>query len=63
MNLSYTPKFHMLHDHVPDVLFKMNGILHIGEEAIERWHEIRMRHHSRIRALRSDKKNEFSSEL
>ena len=27
MILSCTPKFHMLHDHVPDVFLKMNGFL------------------------------------
>ena len=48
MNVSYAPNFHMLCDHVPDALLKMNGFFDMGEDAIERWHQIRMRHHARI---------------
>ena len=36
MNLSYTPKFHMLHDHVPEIIIQMNGFFEMGEDTIER---------------------------
>ena len=32
----------------------------MGEDAIERWHQIRMRHHARIRSLRSDQRQKNS---
>ena len=38
MNLSCTPKFHMLHDLFTGVLLKMNGFLDMGEGTIETWH-------------------------
>ena len=53
MNLSHTPKFHVLHEHTPSIIIEMNGFFDMGEDAIERWHQIRMRHHARIRSLRS----------
>ena len=53
LNLSFTPKFHMLYEHVPKFLLELNGFYDMGEDAIERWHQIRMRHHARIRSLRS----------
>ena len=54
MNLSYTPKFHLLYEHVPGILFELNGFFDMGEDCIERWHQIRMRHYARIRCLRSE---------
>jgi len=53
MNLSYTPKFHVLYEHSADLLLEMNGFYDMGEDAIERWHQIRLRHETRIRCLRS----------
>ena len=53
LNLSFTPKFHMLYEHAPKFLLELNGFYEMGEDAIERWHQIRMRHHARIRSLRS----------
>ena len=54
LNLSFTPKFHLLYEHTPHFLQTMNGFFDMGEDAIERWHQIRMRHHARIRSLRSE---------
>ena len=56
MDISYTPKFHVSYAHVPDMLFEMYGFFDMGEDAIERWHQTRMDHHTRIRALRSYQK-------
>ena len=55
MNNICTPKFHMLHEYVHDALLKMNGFFDMGEDAIERWNQIRMRHHARIITLIRDK--------
>lgn len=66
LNLSYTPKFHMLYEHVPKFLLELNGFYDMGEDAIERWHQIRMRHHARIRSLRSQalqKRNQSKCEF
>ena len=43
----------MLYEHVPKFLLELNGFYEMGDDAIERWHQIRMRHHTRIRPLRS----------
>lgn len=56
MSLSFMPKFHVLYVHMPDLLLLMNGFKDMGEDAIERWHQICMRHHSRIRLLQSEHK-------
>ena len=53
MNMNSTPKFHTLYEHVPDLLLDMNGFYDMGEDDIERWHQIRMQHYARIRILRS----------
>ena len=60
INLSCTPKFHMLHEHVPNMLLEMNGLFDMGEDTIERWHQIRMCHHARIRTLRSSQRKKNS---
>ena len=54
MNLSYMPKFHMLYEHVPDILLEMNDFFDMGEDPIECWHQIHMWHYARIRTLRSE---------
>ena len=56
MGLSYTPKFHVLHEHAADFLLTLNGFYDMGEDAIERWHQIRLKHHARIRSLRNMQK-------
>ena len=53
MNLSYVPKCHLLYEHVPDIFLQMNGLYDMVEDAIERWHQICMRYHTRIKSLRS----------
>ena len=53
INISFTTKFHVLYEHVPDLLLDMNAFYDMGEDTIERWHQIRMRHYARIRSLRS----------
>ena len=64
INLSFTSKFHMLHGHVHDVILKMNSFFGMGQDAIERWHQMRMRHHVMIIMLRSDQKQKkISSEV
>ena len=54
MHLSYAPKFHVLYEHTPGILHMMNGSFDMGEDMIERWHQIRVRHQERIRRLRSE---------
>lgn len=49
LNLSFTPKFHMLYEHIPNYLMELNGFYDMGEDAIERCHQIRIRHYTCIR--------------
>ena len=49
--LGYAPKFHMLYEHVHDISLDLNCFYEMGEDSIEKWHQIRMRHHARIRSL------------
>ena len=60
MHLSYTPKFHVLFEHVPGTLRAMNGFFDMGEDAIERWHQIRTRHDARMRSLRSKERQKLN---
>lgn len=60
MNLSYAPKFCILHEYVPNTLLEMNRFFDIAEDAIERWHHIHMHHYARIRALRSAERQKNS---
>ena len=60
MNLIYAPKFHLLYEHVPFYLEYLNGFYDMGEEAIERWYQMRMRHHAHIKGLRSIAKQKNS---
>ena len=53
IHLNYTPKLYILYEHVPDSLLNLNGFYDMGEHAIGQLHQIRMRHHTRIRSLRS----------
>ena len=53
MNLSHAPNIYVRHEHTPSILLDMNGFFDMGEDAIERWHQFRMRHYARIRSLRS----------
>lgn len=62
INLSFTPKFHMLYEHVPDLLLFMNGFEDLDEDVIERWHQIHIRHHSRITSLQSEHKQKNNQE-
>ena len=50
----------MLYEHVPDMLFQMNGFFDVDKDDIERWYQIRMRHHARIGSLRSDQRQKNS---
>ena len=52
IGLSCTPKFYVLCEHAPDLLRKLSEFYDIGEDAIERLHQIRLRHFARIRNLR-----------
>ena len=56
IGLSCTPKFHALNEHSSDILHKLRGFYDMGEDSIERWHQIRLRCHHRIRHLRSIEK-------
>ena len=38
----------------------MSGFFDMGEDSIERWHQIRMRRHARIRSLRSAQRQKNS---
>jgi len=49
MNLSFNPKFHLLYEHTITYLKYLNGFFDLGKDAIERWHQLRMRHFDRIR--------------
>ena len=60
IHLSYVPKFHMLYEHVPDILLNLNGFYDVGEDSIEQWHQISLRHHDWIRFLRSAHKQNHS---
>ena len=53
MSLSFTPKFHLLHEHTRYYLVNLNDFFDAGEDAIERWCQMRIRHHARIVGLRS----------
>ena len=64
--LSCTPKRHMLYECDPDILLNLNGFCDVGEDAIVRWYQIRMRRHNRIMSLRSahnQKQNQAKHEL
>ena len=54
--LSYAPTFHALHEHAPDLLHKLSRFYEMSEDAIQRWHQILLRHCARIRNLRSIEK-------
>ena len=53
MGLSFTQKFHVLFEHLPDVLLELDGFYDMGEDAIERWHQMRLKHYARVRNLRN----------
>lgn len=48
LNLSFTPKFHIFHEHTPKFLLELNGFYEMEKDAIERWHQIRMWNHTRM---------------
>jgi hypothetical protein len=54
MGQSATPKWHMLLDHVPDLLKRTGGFVDMGEDAIERSHQRRVRDEARLIRLRND---------
>lgn len=60
MHLSYTPKFHVLFEHVPGILYTMNGFFDMGKDAIEHWHQICTWHNARIRSLRSKERQKLN---
>ena len=61
MNFSYAPKFHVLHEHILSILQEMNVFFDMGEDAIERWYQVRTRHFARIRSLRSEEKQKLNA--
>ena len=61
MNFNYAPKFHVLHENIPSVLQEMSVFFDMGEDAIERWHQMRTRHFARIRSLRSEEKQRLNA--
>lgn len=36
MNLGFTPKFHVLREHIPNLLFTLNDVYDIFKDVIER---------------------------
>ena len=60
MNLSYILKFHMLYEHVPNILLEMNSFCNIEQNTIKRYHQICMCHYIRIRLLRSAQRNKYA---
>jgi hypothetical protein len=54
MGFSSTPKFHMMLDHVPQILRLTGGFVDMGEDAIERFHQTRVRDESRLIRLRNE---------
>ena len=56
-SLRLAPKLQTLHEHAPDALLCMNCFEDMDKDEIERQHQTRARHHSRIKSLQSDKKN------
>ena len=53
MGLSFTPKFQLIFEHLSDLLLELDGFCDTGEDAIKRWHQMHLRHHSRVRNLRN----------
>lgn len=60
IGLSCTPKFYVLHEHLPDLLHQSNRFYDMDEDVIERWHQICLRHYTRIRNLRSIEKQKVN---
>ena len=54
MGQSATPKWHMLLDHVPGLLRRTGGFVDMGEDAIERSRQRRVRDEARLIRLRND---------
>ena len=48
VGLTQTPKFHLLLDHVPWLLMEIGGIVDMGEDVIERFHQYRVRDETRL---------------
>ena len=60
MRFRHTPKFHVLFEHVPETLHKINRFFDMGEDAIECWHQTRTRHDARTRSLRSKERQKLN---
>ena len=43
----------MLFEYLPDVVLELDGFYDMGEDAIERWHQTRLKHYARVRNLRN----------
>ena len=52
----------MLHEHILSILQDMNGVFDMGEDAIERWHQVRTHHFARIRSLRSEENQKLNED-
>ena len=48
MNFSFTPKFYLLYEHAADFLRGIKRFFDIGEDAVERWYQIRICYHARM---------------
>ena len=48
MNLSVTPKVHILLNHAADQLVKMGGFADVGEDHLEQAHQARMEHETQV---------------
>jgi hypothetical protein len=51
MQLSMTPKFHLLMNHILDQLVDLNGFADMTEDRIERYHQLRERLRDRTRRI------------
>ena len=54
VGLSQTPKWHLLLDHIVWLLKQTRGFADMGEDAIERFHQIRVRDETRLIRLRNE---------
>ena len=53
MNLSVTPKVHILLNHAADQLVKMGGFTDVGEDHLEQAHQAQMEHETRVLCQRN----------
>ena len=66
MNLSYMPKCQLLYECIPDFFLQMNSFCNMGEDSIERWYQVCMRHHAQTRSIKSfhkQKRNQAKHQL